>query len=74
MSAEKETSLALYDAKYYQGALARLFVSTDFDVAFCGSCKHLFYEKPLSTEKLAVMYAEHAKVQKQKPNRLSEQI
>jgi hypothetical protein len=53
MSAEKETSLTLYDVKYYQGELTRLIVSTDFDVALCGACKHLFYEKPLSTEKLA---------------------
>ncbi len=69
MSAENETSLALYDAKYYRGMLAKLFVNTEFDVAFCGSCKHLFYRKPPSKEKLAVMYAEHAKVQKQKTKR-----
>lgn len=63
--------MALYDAKYYKGALARLFVNTDFDVAFCGSCKHLFYENPPSTEKLAIMYAEHAKVKKQKKTKPS---
>lgn len=58
---KKELMLRKYDEAYYGGSLLEIFALSDFVLINCTSCEHIQYAQEFSDEKLAAMYAAHAK-------------